>query len=577
MDINRVSTGAMGSISPSPAIKTGATEKTINKENVKSTDENHVVDSISLNSKDAVSEDKPQKSSNIYKVLEQPSGNIEARNRTPVVIVHGTMSEENSIEKYKDAALGTGHPVDLKTYMTIKDGHRLEESGQILSQQINEDRIQSTGWNLQELNKIKNNPDKLKEFFKIDSNIYGDTDKSTDQILKLIPGVIEEINGVMKLPESELKETFSTRVLNIENALTDRVSGTSFGSQEVNSKKREEICGKVSREIVNSIAPRVILVGHSMGGFLSYTQALNPRQSPEDRDGFRYDGGNGISTVMTLSSPVGKGVATPLPRALADLSYNLLEKHYYEPLEKTPGMQLSMLNPFFAAWYVSSKAATKLAYRASAEMSAKMMNPMIYAQKPGYEQIAEGSSFIKEYVKDKKVPEGITAIAVSSKDDGVSEQDRSGIEVNSPNAHNLDAEANVKPEELTKFISTVPSMAHIKMAQQPTEHWQEFLKENIENPEQIPQLLHRSNDDGFRWNCLQVLLTDVKKDPGFFEKPGYEEALNSIKDVAEERLPFTDSPSYVAKQILDELKGIETVPSGQAPGNWMLAADVNPI
>lgn len=577
MDINRVSTGVMGSISPSTAAKVSSADKAGMAENLKSSDENQVIDSISLNTKDAVSQEKLQSSAGIFKALEQPTGNVEARNRTPVVIVHGTMSEEKSIEKYKDAALGTGHPVDLKTYMTIKDGHRLEESGQILSQQINEDRIQSTGWNLQELGKIRNNPDKLKEYFKLDSNIYGDTDKSTDQIFKLIPGVIDEISGIMKLPESELKETFSTRILNVENALTDRVSGTSFGSQEVNSKKREEICGKVSREIINSIAPRVILVGHSMGGFLSYTQALNPRQSVEDRDAFRYDGGNGISTVMTLSSPVGKGVATPLPRALADLSYNLLEKHYYGPLEKTPGMQLSMLNPFFAAWYVSSKAMTKQAYRASAEMSAKMMNPMIYAQKPGYEQIAEGSSFIKEYVKDKKVPEGITAIAVSSKDDGVSEQDRSGIEVSSPNAHNLDAEANVKPEELTKFISTVPSMAHVKMAQQPTEHWQEFLKENIENPEQIPQLLHRSNDDGFRWNCLQVLLTDVIKDPKFFDKPEYENALNAIKDVADERMPFTDSPSYVAKQILNEMKGIEAAPSGQAPGNWMLAADVTPL
>lgn len=565
-----------GSISPSTP-KTEVSEKPAVSESKKLQGDKQIVDSFSPDTGEPVREEKPQKSSSIYKVLEKPSGDVEARNRTPVVIVHGTMADEKSIEKYRGAALETGHPVDLKTYMTIKDGHLLEESGQVLSRQINEDRIQSTGWNLRELKSIKNDPDKLKEYFKLDSNLYGDTDKSADQIFKLIPGVIDEINGIMKLPKSELKESFSTRILDVENSLTDRVSGTSFGSQEVNSKKRDEICHKVSREIINSIAPRVILVGHSMGGFLSYTQALNPRQSVDDKDAFRYDGGNGISTVMTLSSPIAKGVANPLPRALYDLSYNLLEKHYLTPLENTPGMQLSMLNPFFAAWYSSSKAMTKQMYRANTEMSAAMMNPMIYAQKPGYKQITEGSGFIRDYVKNRQVPEGVTAIAVSGKDDGVSEQERSRFEGNLPNTHNLDAEANVKPEELTKFISTTPSMAHIKMAVQPKEHWQEFLKENIENPEQIPQLLHRSNDDGFRWNCLQVLLNEVKKDSGFFDKPEFENALNAIRDVADERLPFTDSPSYIAKLILDEMKGIQTPSQGQVPGSWMLAADVNPF
>ena len=575
MDINRVSTGAMGSISTSPALK--APNKAGISEGQKVSGETPVVDSISLNSKETVSEEKPQKNSSIYKALEQPGGNMEARNRTPVVIVHGTMATEKGIENYKKAALDTGHPVDLKTYMTIKDGHLLEESGQILSQQINEDRVQSTGWNLQQLNKIKNHPDKLKEFFKLDSNLYGDADKSTDQIFKLLPGVIDELNGIMKLPESELKETFSTRVLNVENALTDKVSGTSFGSQEVNSKKREEICGKVSREIINSIAPRVILVGHSMGGFLSYTQALNPRQSVEDKDAFRYDGGNGISTIMTLSSPIKTGLRNPLPRALYDLSFDIMERHYLNPFENTAGMQFSMMNPFFAAWYSTSKEMTKQMYREATKASAAMMNPIIYAQKPGYKQITEGSDFVKNYLLNKKVPEGITAIAVTSRDDGVSEQELSRIDDSVPNAHNLDAEANVRPEELTEFIYTEPSMAHIKMAKQPTEHWQEFILESMEDPGKIPQLLHRSNDDGFRWNCLQVILNDVKKDPDFLEKPEFENALNSIRDVAEERLPFTDSPSYVAKQILDEMKGVQTAPSTQAPGNWMLSSDVNPM
>ena len=578
MDINRINSGISGANYTASTAKPVAKKQESEVKTPKTPAEEQVKDQVSIKSDASApkKESKTKKNSSIYKALEQPSGKIEARNRTPVVIVHGTMSTDKRMINYKDAAQGTGHPVDLQTFITIKDGHKLEESGHIVSQQINEDRVQATKLNLQDLKGIKNNPDRLKEYFKMDANLYGDKDNNVNKIAKFIPGVIDEVDSLLKMPQSELNESFSTRMLGIENKLTDKISGTGFGSQEVNGKKRDEMCAKVSREIINSIAPRVILVGHSMGGFLSYTMALNPKESPEDNNPFRYDGGNGISTLMTLSSPIKSGTRAPLPRALYGLSYDLLERHYLNPMENTPGMQFAMLNPFFAAWYSTSKAMTKQMHRMGMEMSTRMMTPMIHAKSPGYKQIEEGSDFIKEHVKDKNVPSGITAIAVSSIDDGVSEQERSQIDDSKPNAHNLDAEANVKPEELTEFMYTKHNLAHVKMAEQPKAHWQEFIKEQIENPEKIPSLLHRSNDDGFRWNCLQVLFARAKENPEYFSSPEYENAYNAVKDVASERLPFTDSPSYVAKQIIDEINnGTESNPAEPTPGNWILSTDVD--
>jgi hypothetical protein len=173
--------------------------------------------------------------------------------------------------------------------------------------------------------------------------------------------------------------------------------------------------------------------------------------------------------------------------------------------------------------------------------------------KPGYEQITDGSDFIKKYVNDKKVPDGVTVIAISNRDDGVSEQDRSMVDEKQPNAHNLDAEVTIKPEELKNPKSTLATLAHMKMALYPFEHGEEFRKEVLEDPKHITRILNPANYDGVRWKCLSVLKENLEKDPSLFQKPEFKPVLEKIKSVAAEKLPFADSPSCVAQEILDKL------------------------
>ena len=193
-------------------------------------------------------------------------------------------------------------------------------------------------------------------------------------------------------------------------------------------------------------------------------------------------------------------------------------------------------------------------YKQSSDMSATFTNPIIHAMKPGYKQISEGSDFIKKYLDNKKVPDGTTAIAITNRFDGVSEDYRSRVDESQPNAHNLDAEVKITEEELKKPKSSQATLAHMKMGSYPFEHGDEFRKEVMENPDYIPRLLDPANYDGVRWKTLTVLLQDLSKTPGFLNKPEFAPALEKIKDVAAEKLPFKDSPSFIAQKILERLE-----------------------
>ena len=473
-----------------------------------------------------------------------------ARNETPVVIVHGTMADKKSINAYLEAAQETGHPAELTTYMTIKDGDKIQESTHLMSRNINKTRMKITEKRLGELSIRKDSSEELKGYLQMSSDLYGSHDETGDKIVSLIPGVIDSMENLMKLDEEVLLETFSGRTKKIEEKLAKDIMKTGFGQDKKNSKSLSK---KAAAEIMDSICPKAVLVGHSMGGFCSYNLAINPKEEIGDKNEFTYDAGNGVSTVITLSSPIKLGVKTPLPEGLTSLSYDLLEKHVLNPLETFPGMQFSMVNPFFNAWYSYNKELTKEMYSYGSNISAAMTNPLIYLQKPGYEQISEGSNFIEEHIQNKKVPEGITALAVTNREDGVSEDYRSRLDESQPNAHNMDAEVRITPEDLKHPLTTRQTMAHIKMSKYPFEHGAEFKREILANPKYIVRILEPDNYDGVRWQCMNVILEKMEIDPALFDKPEFKPVLKKIEDVAEERQPFRDSPSFVASKILERV------------------------
>ncbi|MDQ7821403.1 MAG: hypothetical protein RDV48_01275 [Candidatus Eremiobacteraeota bacterium] len=493
----------------------------------------------------------------------------EARNYAPVVIVHGTLREKESIADYHEASLASGHPTESSTYMSIKDGERLEVSAQNVSRTVNESRLDIAKNNLKTLRPMKNDPARLMEFFEMDQALYGEADQSVKGIAALLPGVIDRIDSMLSMKEGVLKDSFSTRLKEYEQELAGAIGKTGFASS-LEGKKKKEVLQKCAGEIIESIAPKALLVGHSMGGYVAYLIGINPKGSPDERSPFTFDAANGVSTIMTLSSPIAKGVRRPLPNGLATVGFDIYEKNVLDPLEQTPGMALALTNPLFAAWYAANKAVAKEATKQTAELSASLTNPYIYAQKPGYEQISEGSTFIREHVEGRKVPPGVTLIAVTNREDQVSEAERSVADESQVNAHNLDVDVKVTAEDLKNPTDTRPRVAHFKMASYPLEHWGEFKREICEDPRYIPRILDGKNHDGMRYNALVVLLDRVIEDRSFLEKPGMEASVDAIKQVAQEKLPFKDSPSYVASQILKVLDNNAVIPKPDT-GSWVLS------
>jgi hypothetical protein len=128
------------------------------------------------------------------------------------------------------------------------------------------------------------------------------------------------------------------------------------------------------------------------------------------------------------------------------------------------------------------------------------------------------------------------------------------VDEKQPNAHNLDAEVTITPEDLKPTINTRASLAHVKMASYPFEHGEEFKKEILENPPHIERILDPKNYDGIRFRCLSVMQDNLKANPELLNSPEYKGVKEKLHDVAAEKLPFKDSPSYLAHQILSGLK-----------------------
>lgn len=476
-----------------------------------------------------------------------------ARNDTPVIVVHGTMADAQSISPYLQPDLDAGHPVNLETYSTIKEGEPLQVSGQLVSRDINDSRIEMTRKHLSDLKSLGGDTEAIMAFLCMDGSLYGKPDPAFDRVVALLPGVIDRLDGILAADKQALLGSFSSQTRQLEQDLAAQVADTGFASSIKDETKRGEVCQKVAAEILDSIAPKAILVGHSMGGFVSYVLTVNPRQPGDKGTEFTYDGGNGVSTVITLSSPIKSGVSQPLPPALTHFAFDTYEKTLLAPVESTPGMQFALLNPGFAAWYSMQKETARRASAAMSNASAQMMNPFIYAKQPGVEQISAGSPFIRTYVDGKKVPAGVTGVAFTCQEDQISEASRSVLDDSQPNAFNVDARVSVTSEMLRQNGATFRNIPHMRMAKGPQDRGLEFKAQVLENSRQIPRVLYRCNYDGVRWQCVNSLLGTLAKDPALFQRPGMAPVLEAVREVASEKLPFTDSPSYVAQQILDQL------------------------
>lgn len=477
-----------------------------------------------------------------------------ARHTTPVVVVHGTLADASAVVLNQQPVLNDGHPIDLDTYQTIKDGKPLQESGQILSGRINDDRVELARANVSRLKALGNDLTAIEADLGIDADLYGGNDPSARRLAALVPPLVSRIDSLLAQPAETLRGSFSLKMRRLEEALVGEVATTGFADDVTDPETRDALRKKVAAEIVDAIVPKAVLVGHSMGGFVSYTVAMNPTDEKTQGSPFAYDAGNGISTIIAVSSPVKSGTSNPLPPGLANYAYDNLNKEVLTPLEQTPQGQLVMLNPWLESLYEADKSITQSYLATASAMYTSLTAPFTWMQKPGVEQITDGSRFIKSYVAGKHVPAEMTAFSFINQDDGIAEADRCLLDERQANAFNVDVKVDLPPEILAKHGYTPAVLTHFMMGKIMFAHGDQAKEKIFQNPLLIPKVLDRANYDGVRWLCLTAVKEMVDKSPTLLDRPEMAKVRAAVESVADEKVPFKDAPSAMARQILNQIE-----------------------
>jgi Alpha/beta hydrolase family len=467
--------------------------------------------------------------------LEFPKDRVDlARHQRPVVLLHGTIVGKEGIEAYREFALQQGHPVNHRDYPGITKGAAIEQSTEIASKEVNRSRAEVARLNLENLKNADSQ--RLEQFFQLDGGLYGTPDADADKIGALLPTVTSRVASLLNQPQSMIESSLSGQLRELEQELAGEL-----GKQGVSSPHLV----KIAAGLVDALAPKAILVGHSAGGFVAQTMVVNPEPEVGIDLPFAYDGGHGVGEAILLSAPVGKGLPTPAPPGVLGLPYYNYESQVLRPLEKLPQVQLARLNPIADFMYGATKAWLSMASEVGTYVSLSMTSPLLHIASPGYRQVNEGDEFFETYVKDKPVPDGVSVLAVTSPLDQLSQEDRSKVTTGQVNAHHLSIDLGVSDEDIRRER---PTWSHVIMTEKPDSFKAQYAEHLSHNSDAFGKLLDPKNDDGVRYEALRLLKGELADDPGLIERqPGVGQVLAKV---AAERMPFEDSPSYLAFQML---------------------------
>jgi hypothetical protein len=284
------------------------------------------------------------------------------------------------------------------------------------------------------------------------------------------------------MPDATLEQSLSRRATKLEKELTEQLMTANLVDSGLGQKKS---CQKMAAELMDSLLPKAVVLGHSAGGFSAYTLALNPRRAMEDNDPFRYDAGDGVSMSVVLSAPVGQGMERPAPPAVLDLAFARYDKSVLTPMEQNPFHQTALHNPFYRAGYANLKQMSRLAWRNGLLGMTMINSPLLHAVRPGYEQVMEDSDFFQNHIDDRQLSDDHTAISVSTPQDGIVPPERTLLDETQPNLHNLSVELNFSPDDRKEMVS-LPTYAHVKLGRAPRELFEQFQQSVLETRSSFP-------------------------------------------------------------------------------------------
>jgi pimeloyl-ACP methyl ester carboxylesterase len=476
----------------------------------------------------------------VDRALEFPNETVgQARHSRPVVLLHGTLVGKESIEAYREFALQQGHPVSHHDHPGITKGSPLETSTEIASREVNRSRAEIARKHLDSLQNADS--DRLAQFFQLDATLYGSDDPDVGKIASLLPSVTDRVSTFLDQPQSLLETQFSGQLRQLESEVAAELD--ELGVQSGHRKK-------MAAQLVDTIAPKAILVGHSAGGFVAHTMVVNPEPELGTDLPFAYDGGHGVGEAVLLSAPVGKGLPKPAPPGILGLPFYNYDNQVLRPMEKLPQVRLARLNPVFDFLYGSTKAWMSAATKVATVVSLSLTSPLIHLARPGYQQVEEGADFFETYVKDKPVPDGVSVIAVTSPLDQLVQEDRSVLGTGQTNTHNISISLGVTEDDLQRER---PTWSHVIMSEKPDSFKNQYSDRLAQRPEAMIKMLEPTNDDGVRHQALKLFTQEMVEAPDLLNR--FPELVPALQKVADERMPFSDSPSFLASQILRSSTG----------------------
>jgi hypothetical protein len=492
----------------------------------------------------------------------------------PYVLVHGTLAKEDTLFGLRNFLKSQVHSIDLTSYPMITKGDPIEVSVQEVSKNVNKSRIAVAKEKLEELKNIKDDPRQLRSHFGI---YQSGKDYDTGKLVKLIPDVIKDIEAITKRDQKDLLESFSTRVKAVEQKLSDQIKKTGFGNWDKANK--DKLCNKAAEEIIEAIAPKAVLVGHSMGGLVVHAMVLHPKKVDfnhkgelKDKDPMTFDAGNGVGLSIGMESPLENGVNLD-SRGMRDARYDWCNETIIKPVEKAWGGLLSFCFPWLMGKAMFKQNCENFSYENDIKPS---QNPEVVKKFPSTEQMIKDSDFYKKYVIGHHAPEGVSSLSYYHTDDKFLDLDAAKLNESHANNHNIrinfditddilhKARNNLSVSEamtavmqmlggqglkLTEEQKMIKSLyAHNILSFQPQEFRKSFEEVVSNNPNEAIKMLDLSNSDNLRRQCLDVIYKKVMNEPDFLNNKA--RLLEKIKQVSAEKVPFENSPSYRADQIL---------------------------
>ncbi|HSA06476.1 MAG TPA: hypothetical protein P5556_04795 [Candidatus Gastranaerophilales bacterium] len=439
----------------------------------------------------------------------------EPRKNSPVIFVHGLGTNALSLKNYYEAAQNAGYTINTENYDNIAQTGAIAESAKEVSSDTNIARINITKKQLDKIIPAMKDDTVLEKYFKLDPAL---SDKNKKTLTGLIKDTVASVNKVVNDDDnSEPENNFSSQIKEIETNLKDQIKDTDLIKGEKGSKTHDLLCSKVAGDIIETVSPKATMIAHSMGAFVTNTVALNPET---------YDAGHGLGSILTLSGALnGKKMSATESLVARKYDYDEYNKGQ-QPLTREEELN--------AAKIVSRRLEASLRKGNAALVDAH-----------------SGSDFFKKNIKGKQVPEGVSLVSAWDKKDRIVEPNDSKIILTDENTnyHHVEVDIPLNLEKDTHGL-TPNAAIHLKIAARPDVVAGKFKENMINDPLFATRVLDARNNEGLRYIGLGILKNEEKKNPGFLEEKGL---IFKLKEVAEEQLPFTDSPSYTAKEILSNL------------------------